>query len=258
MNRFFAILVFFVATALIAQDFVDVKGGRMSYTIVFDEGSEKRRVRLGDFSIAATETTVGEWQEFLDLTGYDFCREKHFCGDIVRWSPEDDCPIQMVRIEDAVAYCNWKSEREHLTPVYYNRDGRILRNPEADGYRLPTVDEWDYAARGGRKSRNYRYSGSDNPDEVAWYGLLAFEGTRPVGTKKPNELGIYDMSGNIREWTWPEEGIPTPDSEYEWEVAEAKGGEWTKDEAYLALSKGSRVSVRNYEHMGFRLARNAE
>ena len=68
-----------------------------------------------------------------------------------------------------------------------------------ENYRLPTEAEWEYAARGGNKSRGYRYSGSDDVDEVAWYGENSPEMICPVGGKKPNELGLYDMSGNAFE-----------------------------------------------------------
>ncbi|MBQ9077932.1 MAG: SUMF1/EgtB/PvdO family nonheme iron enzyme, partial [Muribaculaceae bacterium] len=94
-------------------------------------------------------------------------------------------------------YVSW----DDIVDVFLPRLNRITGKE----YRLPTEAEWEYAARGGSKSRGYKYSGSNTLDDVAWYldnagSTTDNYGSHPVGTKQPNELGIYDMSGNVHEW----------------------------------------------------------
>jgi formylglycine-generating enzyme required for sulfatase activity len=131
-----------------------------------------------------------------------------FCDDTIGIrTPRDSWgratrPVSGVNWYDAVKYCNWLSEKEGLTPCY-NVKGKLTEcDFSANGYRLPTEAEWEYAARGGPKSQGYEYAGSNNVDEVGWYEGNSDDQTHPVGQKQPNELGLYDMSGNMFEWCW--------------------------------------------------------
>lgn len=199
------------------DDLVFVKGGTFKNNK--SNYSEKSMI-LSNFYIGKYEVTQKEWVHVMERN------PSGFIGD--------NLPVEMVSWYDVVEYCNQRSIREGLKP-YYNIDKdkkdpnnkndndhikwSVTINEGANGYRLPTEAEWEYAASGGQASKGYTYSGSNNVDEVAWYwknaGDKILSGnwnwpiiesnnnkTKSIGTRKPNELGIYDMSGNVREWCW--------------------------------------------------------
>jgi len=164
-------------------------------------------VALSSFYIGKYEVTQAEWIATMETN------PSSFTGDLNR-------PVENVSWYDILIYCNKRSVAEGLTPCYTINNSTdpvswgtvptttnatwdaVICNWSANGYRIPTEAEWEFAARGGNCSNGYNYSGSNTIDDVGWYADNSGNTTHPVGTKLPNELGIYDMSGNVFEWTW--------------------------------------------------------
>ena len=179
----------------------------------------------------------------------------------------NNLPVETVSWFDAVAFCNALSDKEGLQPVYTIVGTNVTPNWNANGYRLPTEAEWEYAAKGGNGSpENYTYSGSNNADEVAWHsGNRSHAGTHIVGTKAGNGLGIYDMSGNVWEWCWDSYGAYPDKLPIDIVVGTAsganrvgRGGGWsnTAGNARSALRGNYNLTLDNqYDNLGFRVVR---
>ena len=147
-------------------------------------------VTVGPFKISAYEVTQKEWEEIMS-----FNPSAHV-GEYL--------PVEQVTWTQTLEYCNRRSIKEGLKPCYSFSfmEGRVICDWRADGYRLPTEAEWEFAAKGGSRGQGFLFSGSDYIDEVAWYQGNSLDETHIVGTKSPNEVGIYDMTGNVWEFCW--------------------------------------------------------
>ncbi|MBB3111712.1 formylglycine-generating enzyme required for sulfatase activity [Paenibacillus phyllosphaerae] len=253
------------------DQFVLVQGGTFKNTASSYYGDA---VTMPDFYIGKYEVTQQEWSSVMGSNPSEF--------------QGDNLPVDMVSWYDAIEYCNGRSMKEGLDP-YYNIDKQakdpnnhskfdvikwtVSINAEANGYRLPTEAEWEYAAGGGQLSSNYAYSGSNLADEVAWYWRNAGDKylsgewnwpiiennhnqTQPVGSKKPNELGLFDMSGNVREWCWNWYS-ETENNSTGGSLRMLKGGGWMGDASSAAIAYRGKFEASGIgPDQGFRIVRS--
>ena len=203
----------------IKYNMVWVEGGTFRMGATSEQGSDAysdekpvHSVTLSSFYIGKTEVTQALWKAVMGSN------PSNFRGD--------NLPVECVSWNDCQAFI------------------RKLNALTGQNFRLPTEAEWEFACRGGNNSRGYKYSGSNYIDNVAWYDGNSGDKTLPVGTKAPNELGIYDMSGNVWEWCadWCGDyssGAQTnPKGPYEGSNRVYRGGSW------IDFARSCRSSIR--------------
>ncbi len=235
------------------HDMVLVEGGRFLMGEPSADFTPESRpvhvVELSSFHIHRHPVTQKLWQEAM--------------GNNPSSIKNEMSPIEMVSWFDAAAFCNELSLSCGLKACYEFTDAGVTCSFDRNGFRLPTEAEWEYAARGGKSARNYRYSGSNNIDDVAWYKGNSKGAPHDVGMKKPNDLGLLDMSGNIWEWCWdwygkyPDRAIENPAGPSSGETRVYRGGSYLDfDYGCTVFVRGKRSPKLRQTDIGFRLARS--
>ncbi len=249
--------------------------------VAYEDEKPQHDVTVSRFYISKYETTHAEYIEFLnsaevaadgrkdgieliDMADITIAVENiggefRFKDGVTRF-PTSDTPVANVTWYGAVEYANWLSNQAGLTPVYTITGTDVTASWEANGYRLPTEAEWEYAARGGALSEGYTYAGSNNADNVAWYTDNSGDSTHPVGQKEDNELELYDMGGNVWEWCWDWYGSYLPESQTNPNGPSSgsdrvlRGGSWGSSAGNLRSANRYNDSPGNSDYsLGFRL-----
>ena len=228
---------------------VAVEGG--TFQMGSDDGEDNEKpvhnVTLSNYYIGETEVTQALWEAVMGETIYDQAKKERDSTDLK--GVDDDCPMYYLSYEDCVDFIN------ELNIMLKDQ------LPQGRKFRLPTEAEWEFAARGGNRSRGYQYSGSNTLSSVAWYWDNGNKITHPVKQKQANELGLYDMSGNVLEWCYDWKGNYSSSSQTNpkgpstGSLRVLRGGSWIINAQYCRVANRGNYSPDNrYVDFGLRLA----
>ena len=267
---------------------VFIQGGTFQMGSKDGESDEKpvHSVTVSNFYMGRYEVTFEEFSSFINTTGYKTDAEKDGWSWIwtgstwekkngVDWrsdatgkarsAKDNKHPVLHVSWYDAVAYCNWKSKQDGFQEVYTINAKNVTANWNANGYRLPTEAEWEFAARS--RGKDQKWAGTSSESQLTTYAngrgeSDGFKYTAPIGSFKANDLDLYDLSGNVWEWCWDWKADysknsstnpkgPTTDAS-----RVLRGGYWSNAPASLRCANRNR-STPDFRNniVGFRLSR---
>ncbi|MHC6203139.1 formylglycine-generating enzyme family protein [Breznakiellaceae bacterium SP9] len=274
-----------------SQNFVRISAGTFTMGSPVNEADRysnevQHRVTVSGFSMDKYEVTVANFRAFVNAT--DYKTEAETSGGAAIWTGSEwarkadanwknpyftqteNSPVTCVSWNDAVNYCNWKSRQEGLIPAYTISGTSVSWNRSANGYRLPTEAEWEYACRAGTTTP-FSTGSNISTSQANYDGNYPYNGnakgtyrgkTTPVGSFTANAWGLYDMHGNVWEWCWDWYGDYSSANQTDPVGAASgsyrmwRGGCWGYSAAYLRSALRGRYTPtgRSY-HLGFRVVR---